>query len=212
MRTKTDPSMTSSSTVKFLAREGAPNPFQSLSRDAESRGFMAESRLRPQHELRADVLASLVTMCAIYFVKRVTDKIADKLGEDIYEWAKEKLPALWKTFYDQENRERTTPQFAFFKSDGIVGYLNDAYPDISFMFSIAARDRNGIVQLVFPRECERENFAKAIYRFFEAIQANSEDKPSPDTELLNRPRQSGFLVVTYDVNNDCLLEIKGRAD
>ena len=170
--------------------ENRPNPLESLHSDAEDQGLRVVSQATKLPQVRAAAFEWIeVTTFAIFLLT--------PLYNDLYHWAKSRIPALWHHFFDNSNPARIKVTKV-----GRDTSLQEVY---SSTLSAWAPFRYGRVKLLFPIDCTEDQFERAIHAYLDAMSAYADGHTYQDIDFdTELDCYFGVILVTYDTTNDCL--------
>ena len=155
--------------VAFLSTElsDRPDPLSDLARDAVVSGFSIESRVLPGGRFRASVEWLDLTPFALFIFAPAYSRL--------FNWLLERVPALWRKFFDVDNPERI--RAALVTEDGPMPQ------DHSLTFSVWAAFRHGRVKLMFPEECSEARMRESCGAFAALMHAYGLGETYDDIDL-----------------------------
>ena len=128
---------------------GTHDPFRIIASDAAAEEFDVDFVNVPEGSIRASI--ELIDFTPFFLL------LLTPFYTDLYEWVKEKVPLLWRDFFDVNNPDRIQVSVLTARGPKSTKY--------SAALSIYAKFRYGQVKLVFPDNCTESEMQKSCSEF-----------------------------------------------
>ena len=177
---------------RSITAAGAHEPLQKIARDAEVEGLGIEFVDAPDDTIYASIELIGFTAVCLFILKPVYD--------DLYRWLKERVPLLWRDFFDTNNSERIHVTVLTARGPKSTMY--------SAALSIFTSFQYGQVKLMFPEDCSESVMQQSCVEFANLMHAYSQGEAYNDIDLDSEiDCYSGVIVVAFAESENRLVVV-----